>query len=140
LPRLRAFLDFGYRADRGHPGLEEQGLAVVLERQGPASQQPVGDALAADLDLDQAVKEVDPESQLLDVRRQAGVERERLGVVAHAAQAVDRREPRARKRAHVHAFADVVLQVLEVHQRRLRQVVVGELEVPDLGGHHRLGA
>jgi len=113
---------------------------VVLERQGPAPQQRVGDALAADLDPDQAVEEVDPEGQLLDVRRQAGVERERLGVVAHAAQAVDRSDPCARQRAHVHAVADVVLQVLEVHQRRLGEVVVRELEVPDLGGNHRLGA
>jgi len=93
LTRLRTFLDLGYRADRGHPWLQDQWLAVVLERQRPASQQPVGDALAADLDLDQAVEEVDTESQLMDVRRQAGVERERLGVVAHAAQAVDRSDP-----------------------------------------------
>ena len=34
----------------------------------------------------------------------------------------------------------VVLEVVEVHQRGLAQVVVGELEVADLGGDDRLGA
>ena len=113
---------------------------MVVEGQLPATKQRVGDPLATDLDPDQAVEEVDPKRQLLDVGRQTGVEREQVGVVAHAAQAVDRREPCAGERAHVHTVADVVLEVLQVHPRRLGQVVVRELEVPDLGRHHRLGA
>ena len=34
----------------------------------------------------------------------------------------------------------LLLEVVQVHERGLGEVVVGELEVADLGGDHRLGA
>ena len=61
-------------------------------------------------------------------------------MVAHAAEARDRGDPGARQRGHVDAVAGVVLEVVEVHQRRLGHVVEGEVEVADLGGDHRLRA
>ena len=38
------------------------------------------------------------------------------------------------------AVARVAREVVQVHERGLREVVVGELEVADLGGDHRLAA
>ena len=38
------------------------------------------------------------------------------------------------------AVAGVVVEVAQVHQGGLGQVVVGQVEVADLGGHHRLAA
>ena len=61
-------------------------------------------------------------------------------MVAHAAEAGDGRDPGAGERRDVQAVAGVVLEVVEVHQRRLAEVVVGELEVADLGRDHRLRA
>ena len=55
-------------------------------------------------------------------------------MVAHAAEAGDDRDPGAGERRDVHAVAGVVLEVVQVHQRGLAEVVVGELEVTDLGG------
>ena len=51
-----------------------------------------------------------------------------------------RGDPRPGQRGDVQAVAGVVLEVVEVDQRRLAEVVVGELEVADLGGDDRLGA
>ena len=61
-------------------------------------------------------------------------------MVAHAAEAGDRGDPGAGERGDVQAVHGVVLQVVQVHQRGLAEVVVRELEVPDLGGDHRLRA
>ena len=60
--------------------------------------------------------------------------------VPHAAEPGDERDPGAGQRGDVQAVAGVVLEVAQVHQRGLAEVVVGQLEVADLGGDHRLGA
>ena len=91
-------------------------------------------------DLDQPAEEADPERQTLDPGRQARAEAQLLAVVSHPAQSLDGGDPRAGERAHVHTVANVVLEVFDVHERRLAQVVVRELEVADLGGQHRLRA
>jgi len=112
----------------------------VRERQGAAALERVRHASVVEPDLDLPVLEADAEREALDLRRQARAETERVAVVAHPAEAVDRGQPRARERSHVHAVADVVLEVVDVHQRGLAEVVVRELEVADLGGHDRLRA
>ena len=61
-------------------------------------------------------------------------------MAAHPAEPGHRRDPRARQRRHVQPVAGVVLEVAEVHQRGLAEVVVGELEVADLGRHDGLDA
>jgi len=40
----------------------------------------------------------------------------------------------------VHAVGGVVLDVGEVHERRLGEVIIGEVQLADLGGEDRLGA
>jgi hypothetical protein len=85
-------------------------------------------------------EEHDPEGEASDGPRQPRVEAQPIAVVAHAAQALHRREPGACERAHVHPIADVVLEVVKVHQRRLAEIGVRELQVPDLGRDDRLRA
>jgi len=91
-------------------------------------------------DLDQASEEADAEREPAYPRRQSRTEAQRVAVVAHAPEAVHGREPRASERAHVHPVAHVVLQVVDVHQRRLTEVVVSQLEVADLSGDDCLRA
>ena len=55
-------------------------------------------------------------------------------MVAHAAEACDGGDPGPCQGGDVNAVAGVVLEVVEVHERRLAEVVVRQLEVPDLGG------
>ena len=45
----------------------------------------------------------------------------------------DERQPAAGQRGDVQAVARVVLEVVQVHQRGLAEVVVGQLEVAGLG-------
>ena len=112
----------------------------MVERKRAAAEQGVGHALAADADLDQPAQEAHPEREPADARRKPRTEAERLGVVPHAAQAVHRRQPRSGQRAHVDAVAHVVLEVFDVHQRRLAEVVVRQLQMADLGGEDGLRA
>ena len=49
-------------------------------------------------------------------------------------------DPGAGERGDVEAVAGVVLEVVEVDQGGFAEVVVGQLEVADLGRDHRLGA
>ena len=72
--------------------------------------------------------------------REAGREAERPAVVAKAAEAGERGDARPRERGDVNAVAGVVLEVVEVEQRGFGEIVVGQLDVPDLGGHDRLDA
>ena len=71
---------------------------------------------------------------------QAGREGQGAVVVAHAAEAGDGDDPGARQRGDVQPVAGVVLEVLEIDQGGFGEVVVGQLEVPDLGRDDRLGA
>ncbi len=59
-------------------------------------------------------------------------------MVAHPTEAGDRPEPRTGQARDVQAVADVAVEVVQVRERGLRPVVVGEVEVPYLGGDHRL--
>ena len=80
--------------------------------------------------------EREPGQALGEPRREA----DRAVPVAQAAEAADQRDPGAGQRGDVHAVAGVVLQVPQVHQGGLAEVVVGQVEVADLGGDDRLGA
>src|SRR6266566_2600117 len=90
------------------------------------------------LDLQQPAAEAEAEGEPLEPDGKLRGEAEEAVVVAHAPEAGDGGEPGAGERGDVDAVAGVVLEVVEVHQRCLAEVVVGELEVPDLGGHHGL--
>ena len=92
------------------------------------------------LDLQSAAAEDEAEGEALEPGRQARREAELAAVVAHAAEAGDRGDPGAGERGDVEAVARVVLEVVQVHQRGLAEVVVGELEVADLGRDDRLRA
>src|SRR3712207_7403641 len=50
----------------------------------------------------------------------------------------DRHRPATRERGDVQALPRVVVQVLQVGQRRLGPVVVRQVQVAGLGGHDRL--
>ena len=69
-----------------------------------------------------------------------GPEREAVGAGPHAAEPADEGGPGAGQGRDVEAVPGVVLAVLEVHEGGLGEVVVGELEVADLGRHDGLGA
>src|SRR5439155_441651 len=88
---------------------------------------------ALDGHLDQASKEGDPEGQLANRRRQPRTESKRLAVVPHSSETLNGGDPRARRRAHVDAVPNVALEIVQVHERRLGQVVVRQPQVPDLG-------
>jgi hypothetical protein len=90
--------------------------------------------------LDQTAQKPHAEGEPVDKRRKPWTEPERVTVVPHAAEPVDSGEPGTRERTHVDPVADVVLQVGEVHQRRLAEVVVRQLQVPHLSGQDRLSA
>ena len=59
---------------------------------------------------------------------------------AHPAESRDDADHGPGERGDVQPVAGVVLEVVEVDQRGLGEVVVGQLEVADLGGDDRLGA
>jgi hypothetical protein len=94
----------------------------------------------AALHLEETAEKADPEGEAPNAARQAWPELEQLAVVAHPAEPFHRRDPRASERAHVDAVSDVVLEVVDVHQRGLAQVVVRQLGMSDLGCDHRLRA
>jgi hypothetical protein len=108
----------------------------VIEGQRLSAHQRVAGATLVDLDLDLATQEHDSEGQRLDRSRQSRAEPKPVAMVAHAAQSLHCRKPRPRERAQVHAIADVALQVMQIQERRLREVGVRQLEVTDLRGDH----
>ena len=55
-------------------------------------------------------------------------------MIAQPAEAGDRREPRPGERGEVQPVGGIAREVVEVDERRLAKVVVGEIEVTDLGG------
>src|SRR2546430_14342995 len=90
-------------------------------------------------DLDPPAPEDDAKRQPLDAGRQARGKAQRLAVVAHAAKAGDGSVPRPGQRAHVYAFAHVVLEVLEIHQRGFSQEFVASRQVATPGTVPLLG-
>ena len=86
-----------------------------------------------DLDPDQAVEKGHPEGKAADSVRQPRTESKRLAVVPHSSETLNGGDPRARRRAHVDAVPNVALEIVQVHERRLGQVVVRQPQVPDLG-------
>ena len=114
-------------------------LSVVDDLERPPRDQRVDRLVARDLDHQPALAEAQPEREPGQRRRQPRREAELAAVVAHAAEAGDQPDPGARQRRDVQSVAGVVLEVVEVDQRGLAQIGVGELEVPDLGGDDRLG-
>ena len=61
-------------------------------------------------------------------------------MIAHAAETGHRDDPGARQRGDVESIARVVLEIVEIDEAGLAEIVVGELEVPDLRRDDRLGA
>src|SRR5207249_2344957 len=92
------------------------------------------------LDLQSPPAKAETEGQPAQSLRQPRREAERAAMVAHAAEAGNRDDPRARQRGDVKTIARVVLEVAQVDQGSLAEVVVGQLEMPDLCRDHRLGA
>jgi membrane-associated phospholipid phosphatase len=122
----------------GRAGGDGDRVAVMGDLERGALQQRVRRLRLGDLDLQSAPAEEKAERESLEARRNARREREHAVVVAHAAEAGDGRDPRASERGDVEAVAGVVLDVVQVHERGLAEVVVRELEVPDLRGDHSL--
>src|SRR5882672_4540872 len=137
---LFAPLELRNRSHDRAPRSQSQLLAVVVEGEWFATRHRIGDAVAVDRDFDQPAEKGQAEGQALDSRRQAWGKRKGIPVVAHGAEPVHDCQPCSGQRSHVNAFAHVVLEVAQVHQRRLAEVVVRELEVADLGRDDRLRA
>jgi len=112
----------------------------VVEGERTPFHQRIRDAAAVEAHAHPPLEERDPKRHFANLRRQPGAETEPVPIVPHAAETLDERQPRPRGRRQVDAVAHVVLQVAQVHERGLAQVVVGELHVSDLRGHHRLRA
>jgi hypothetical protein len=60
--------------------------------------------------------------------------------MAHPPVAGDKPAPDSGKRRNVQSVTGVVFRVVQIEERRFSEVVVGEVEVPDLGGDDRLHA
>ena len=114
--------------------------AVVGDLERRPLEQGVAGLLVGDLDPQPPLAKAHAEGEPGESLGQAGREAELAVVVAHPAESGDGGDPGAGQRGDVQAVAGVVLEVLEVHQGGLGEVVVGQLEVSDLGGDHRLGA
>src|SRR5258706_2009242 len=74
-----------------------------------------------------------------DLVRKSGREGQYSVVVTHADEAGDKSKPCSGQGGDVHAVLGIVVEVVQVHQNDLAEVVVGEVEVSDLGRDHRLG-
>src|SRR6185312_5000572 len=119
--RLSGPLALGRRRDlpaQRRPGLQLELLAEVRDPDAVAVLQRVVGAVAVDLDEHPALGDRDPEGQAPEARGQARREGQLAVVVAEAAEARDERQPRSGQRGDVQAVARVVLQVVEVHERR----------------------
>ena len=140
--RLLHRLDGLESRDGPHDGCVGQRdlLVVVRQTHGGAADQPVLGLVRADLDPQLATPPVQPERDPRQGGRQPRGEAQPVGIAAHAAEPGDDRGPRARHRRDVQAVVGVARQVVEIDERRLGQVVVGQVEVADLGRQHRLGA
>src|SRR5437588_346408 len=128
------------RARDGIVGRERESLAVVTDLERLPGEQRVGRLPRLHLHPQPATLECQTECEPGDRLGQSRSEAEVPVVTAHAAEAHDDGDPRARERGDVDAVASVVLEVVEVHERRLAQVVVGKLEMADLGCDDGLGA
>jgi hypothetical protein len=113
---------------------------MVVEGQRPAAYERVRRVAMVDLDPYLAPEKHDPKREASDRPGQPRAEAQPIAVMAHAAQSLHGREPGARERAHVNAIPDVVLEVVQVHQRRLAEVGMGQLEVAYLCRDDRLRA
>src|SRR6266542_1853441 len=122
----------------GLVGREPDRLFVVADLERCSGEEGVGCLCLRDLDFEPSSAEADSEGETWKRRWQSGCEGELAVVVAHAAEAGDGGEPGACERGDVDAVAAVVLEVVKVDQRGFGEVVVGELEVTDFGGDHRL--
>ena len=59
-------------------------------------------------------------------------------MIAQAAEPGDRDEPGTGQRGEVETIGGVAREVVQVDEGRLAEVLVGEVEMPDLGGDDRL--
>ena len=90
-------------------------LPVVVDLERVAHQQCVGGLRWLDLDPQlRGLAAAEAECEARQRLRQAGREAEHPVVVAHPAEAGQRRDPGAGQRGDVHAVAGVVLEVVEV--------------------------
>jgi hypothetical protein len=102
-------------------------LAVVGDLERRAVEERVHGLALRHLDLEPPPAEEEPEGEPREPWRQPRHEAELAVVVAHAAEAGDRREPCSGERRDVDPVARVALEVVQVHQRRLPEVVVREV-------------
>src|SRR4051812_12303530 len=91
-------------------------------------EQLVAGAVGGDVDAEPAAAVDEPEREPRQARRQPRSEAERAGFVAHAAEPGDGGEPAAGQRGEMQAVARVEREVAQIDERRLPQVIVGELE------------
>ena len=111
---------------------------MVAEVERLALEQFVARLVRADVDAQPPTAVQQPEAQPRERGGQARGEREVVAVVAHAAEAGHRDQPGAGQRGEVQAIGGVAREVVQVDEGRLAEVLVGEVEVPDLGGDDRL--
>ena len=112
---------------------------MVRPPPGPVAQ-GVGDVGVVGVDGDPEIAPPQPEPKSRNAIGQLGIQGQDALVVAQATETVDQRHPGAGQRRHVQPVAGVAVQVAQVDQRGLVRVVMGQLQMPDLGAHHRLSA
>jgi len=90
--------------------------------------------LDPDLPAPEAEAEGDPGQRIRDPRRQ----RDLALVSADPAEPPDHHHQGSAERGEVQAVAGVVMDVVQIEQRGLGEVVVGEVKMTDLGRYHPL--
>ena len=104
------------------------------------AEQLIAGVSGSDVDPEPPAPVQQAEAQPLELVGKAGRERERVAVVAHAAEAGDRDEPAPGQRRKMQSLGGVVREIVQVDEGGLAEVVVREVEVADLGCDDRLDA
>ena len=112
--------------------------AVVDELERVAGDELIRRIPMCDDDSEPAPAISESEGHAGQAGRQAGCEGEHGAVITHPAEAGDRDKPRARKRREMDAVPRVGAEITQVDVRGFAEVVVGQVQMADLGRDDRL--
>ena len=113
---------------------------MVSDLERIAVEEYVAGVLLGHLDLESATSEEEAKREALEPGGETRGEGERTDVVAHAAEPGHGCSPGSGQRCDVNAVMGVAAEVVEIDEGCLGEIVVGEVEMSDLRGDHRLRA
>ena len=113
---------------------------MVTDLERLALEQRVGRLVRDDRDEQSSTSIDETKREASERMREAGGEGQAPVVVTQPAEPGDGTDPRSREGGDVQSVTCVVLKIAEVDQCRLRQVVIGQLQIADLSRHDGLGA